>query len=346
MKALWITDLHIDEDKAEFFKKYFAFIYQTAIDRNVDLIINTGDTHNYKNQLFATELKMYRDFCDLVTERFDLISLIGNHDWAHPDNYEIHSLDGLKGKNPRHMVVDSQHVLEIGDQRIGFMAYAWTKERFVELRNKMGNLNRLFGHFDLNHFYLSGGTEEVGSWFADDMFEDLEQVYTGHYHTHQQRKVLNTLVTYLGTGYTVSASEANQIKKIAIVDLVTGELEFIDTPFTMHKKVVVKAGEAIPRISEEDAKKGVDFRVDYVGTTEQIRAFFKDKKIPRELKDKVNPRYVDKKEKRLDISVTSSTEEKIRKYVNHILKERYGSVEAAPFDVERLIRMGLNLTND
>lgn len=345
MKVLWITDIHINEDKPKLMGDVLDFFYDLAISRKVDGIINTGDTHHGKNQLFATELDMYRKFLERITPQMPVWTIVGNHDWAHPHNYSIHSLESVRAI-PNHTVVDSSLVIEDKGQRIGLMAYCWTKGRFEELRSKMGHLDRMFGHYDMNDFYLSGGHEEVGSWFADEMFTDLKQVYSGHYHTHQQKKIKNTLVTFLGTAYTTNAGEANQEKRVAIVDLVTGEIEFIVTPFTMHKKVSINVGDVIPQLSAEDANKGVDLRWEVVGTTEQIRAFLKDKKLSKEVRGRIQPKFIDKKEKRLDISIDSTTEEKVRMYVTHMLIQRYGSVEKAPVDLERLVKMGLNLTNE
>ena len=75
----------------------------------------------------------------------------------------------------------------------------------------------------------------------DDWLQKFDLVCTGHYHTRSTQGNVN----YLGTPYEMTWSDAEDPKGFHIYDTDTRELEFIENPNTMFKKIWYNDEDAI-----------------------------------------------------------------------------------------------------
>lgn len=349
-KALWTTDYHLEEKKTLFYKqKFFPFILKTAIEQGCTIIINSGDTFHNHNELLGTELGLYQEFLNqCYALGIEVITIVGNHDLCKPKKTQgdkvfdyLHSLEGFKGQLG-HLVIDEPTLIEINGQVIGLTPYCRTEAHYNEMFNVFkGKTKTIIGHFDCNGFkYTPESGEIVDRWCTEEHFVEFDAIFSGHYHQHQQKALSHgNTMTYLGTQYTTNHGQTNQEKFIGVLDFGKNEYKYLKTPFTLHKTIQVKASEDLPKVSAEDKENGVDVRLRIVGTAEEIKGI----KIPREFMGKTSHKIVDKKEKRLDISCTDNKADSFKKYMEHVFKTRYGGVDKAPLDSERLLNMAARL---
>lgn len=333
-KVLLFTDLHILDENSKLIKKVLNFILETAKQSSAVCAINMGDTFHFKNKLHATELNMYRDFLFELTEIMPVYSIIGNHDWALKGEHEIHSLQGFQDIS-QHYIVDTSAQVQIDGKMLGMIPYCFNENHFDAIRAKIGRVDYLFGHFDVNGFEYGNGEEEKGSWSAEHKFSDVLRVFSGHYHKYQTRIVKNTEITFLGTSYTVDRGESDQKKYIGLFFPKTGELELVQTPFTVHKTERLKFGDTLPALPEKEMQEGLDFKIEIEGTLDQIKSY----DVPKEYRNVVIFKTIQKKEDRLDISVRESKHEIVSKYVNFKLSKADGS----GLDAEKLKEKGLKI---
>lgn len=180
--------------------------------------------------------------------------LVGNHDWFNLQ-CEEHSLEPLR--HLRNAAIIDSHIIH---KALAFAPFTSNLELFREWVLKSKD-KTLFCHADIFGFdYGNGHISDHGLTLKD--FKDVKQVISGHYHAYQKKDN----VIYLGTPFSHSFGESNQIKYIGLWDSETGELELLESPFPKHVTIELNCGsDALPNIKAEDYN-----RVILTGTQEQI----------------------------------------------------------------------------
>jgi DNA repair exonuclease SbcCD nuclease subunit len=333
MKALWITDLHLRPIRQEAGERLLAFILSQVEAKSPDMIICTGDVFHDKNYLYGTMLEMFREFLIKCAAHCPVYAIPGNHDYG--VEYAVHALQNFKDI-PNVTIVDRS--MKITD-KVGIVSYARQEARFQELMAELGPVEILFGHFDLNGFDLGSGWEEKESWSDPNVFKTfsgLKFVNSGHYHKGQSQLINDCVFTYLGTGATTDFGESDQEKRIGLVDLETGAIEFIDTGLTLHKTLRMSAGDEFPVIPEDQVNAGVEFRVVICGTQQQIGMIEK----PKDYAARISYDFITETTERLDISSSEKKEDVLKKYVDYEYKNQAATLEKMGFDKDKLLSMG------
>lgn len=193
------------------------------------------------------------------------IVLVGNHDWFNHECKE-HSLEPLKNlKNV--VVVDKPWIY---NERLMFIPYMHDLEAFRQAL-KQAEGRHVICHADIVGFdYGNGRRSDVGLDLKD--FQNCKKIVSGHYHKFQ--KAGN--ITYLGTPFSHSFGETNQIKYIGTFDDITGKIALLETPFPRHTTYYVDCDEPFeePKILDSDIN-----RIVLIGNKENISKF--DKKNPK-----------------------------------------------------------------
>lgn len=330
MKALWFTDLHLREAHRDAGKKLLSFILETAKERKPDMAICTGDVFHTKNMIYGTMLDMFGEFLTELTKICPVYMIPGNHDYC--VEYSVHSLESFKLFPNVHVVDRSMKITD----KVGIMAYARQEERFSTLLQELGPVEYLFGHFDMEGFDLGSGWEEKESWCSPEKFKGVKKVYSGHYHKRQRKTVNGVEILFGGTGATTEFGESDQEKFITMVDLETGEDEGILTGLTFHKTLRINAGDAFPEIPLEERNNGVEFRLVIKGTQQQIALIDRPKDYPA----RIAFDFQTEVSERLDVTSSEKKEDVIKKYVDFEIKKQGKAIEAAEFDLEKLMTIG------
>jgi DNA repair exonuclease SbcCD nuclease subunit len=333
MKALWITDLHLRPIRQEAGAKLLAFILAEARARRPDMILCTGDVFNDKNYLYATMIEMFREFLVEAASLCPVYVIPGNHDYG--IEYSVHALSGYNDIDNVHIVDSAKKITETA----GIIAYARQEARFKALIEELGPVKLLFGHFDLNGFDLGTGEEERESWSDPATFksvEGLKYVFSGHYHLAQEKTIGGIRFTYLGTGATTTFGESDQEKRIALVDLETGDIEPIPTGLTLHKTIRIGAGDSFPEIPQGEINNGIEYRVVIKGTQGQIALVEK----PRDYPARIAYDFVTEASERLEVNSSEKKEDVLKKYVDFEYNNNGRALEGYELDMERVMAVG------
>ena len=155
------------------------------------------------------------------------IIIVGNHDWFNLECKE-HSLEVLKTLS-NVIVVDKPMVID----NMWFFPYIHDKQRikdeFEHIKEISTDEKILLGHFDITLFdYGNGHVCSDGLDLQD--FKYFPLVISGHFHKYQKHEN----VVYLGTPYSHSFGESNQIKYLGILNSETCELTLKESVFPKH----------------------------------------------------------------------------------------------------------------
>ena len=197
--------------------------------------------------------------------------LVGNHDKIVLQGKE-HSLETLKElKNVD--VIDEPRVH--GDMLM--LPYFHEKEDFREAvkNHKTKHTKYLFFHngikgFDYGNNYIATGKASDELHLCD--VGGFKLAIGGHFHKFAREANL----MFLGTPFSHSFGESNQVKYIGIFDSLSGEVELLETPFPRHRTVNYEISDD-PKESAKSLKAQLNdqdhWRVMLRGTELQIAAF-------------------------------------------------------------------------
>lgn len=241
MKIALITDQHfgVRQDSREFhdyFDKFYSeFFFPELRKRDIKEIIDLGDTFDKRQFINYLTLdrakKMYFDVAR--NENIKIHSIIGNHTIFFKDTNVLNAMNMLFKDYDNMIVYDSPEEVVLHGKKVLFIPWINSSNRddtFNLIQKTDANI--VFGHLELAGFDMhSGVTIEHG----DDPkgFKKFDAVYSGHFH-HRQTK---GNITYLGCPYEMTWADYGDPKGFHIFDTETEEIEFIETPFKIFKKI-------------------------------------------------------------------------------------------------------------
>lgn len=182
----------------------------------------TGDILDNKEIIRGKCLNLFFEY--LRTSKLQHLILVGNHDYFNLECKD-HSLRALSAL-PNVKIVDEPCEW----QGITCIPYVHDLEKLKTLISSLSNQNRvLFGHLDVVEFdYGNGQTSDKGLLLQD--LSGFKRVISGHYHKFQQKENL----TYIGSPFTHSWGETDQMKVIGQYKVSTDELTFLTIPLPKH----------------------------------------------------------------------------------------------------------------
>lgn len=251
-KYLVVGDPHCQPDNLDKIKKLFSLVESYGLPT-----IWLGDLLHTKDIVRAQCLNAYMTY--FTNTQLKHIILIGNHDWTSKDCKE-HALEPLKALYDI-TIVDRP----FQEGKTLFLPYSSSIEAF---RASLSDAKYLFMHQGVT------GCDYGNGFIAENELpiEDLaayEKVISGHFHRYQVKDNL----TYLGTPFSHTFGESNQIKYLGIFDDSDGSLELIETDFPKHITEEYHIGlENHLNLDEENYN-----RVLLIGNREEVEEFDKAK---------------------------------------------------------------------
>lgn len=218
----------------------------------------------------------------LRSSALNFIILVGNHDWFNLECKE-HSLEVLKSL-PNVTIVDKPMSINLDSYSALFMPYFEDLEAFnKELKKaKAGGTDLLFMHQGITGFDYGNGYIADGNGHGEidmDSTKGFKRVISGHFHKYAEEGNL----TFLGTPFSHSFGETDQIKYIGLYDETKEELKTLETPFPRHITLYIDTGyvtgeneSSLDAYMNEYGKENI-FRVILQGTPETVKAFDKSK---------------------------------------------------------------------
>jgi hypothetical protein len=256
MRVAIINDTHSGvKNGSDIFLDYSAKFYDEVffpylLKNDIKDIIHLGDyfdhrrfvnfkvlKHNY--EVFIKKLYDYDMYMDIIP---------GNHDVYYKNTNNLNSLEQILAKyDDRIRIQMEPTVKNIGGLDIGLLPWICedNQESSMEfVKNSKASI--LMGHLELGGFKYMGNANIKSHGLDKSLFDRYDAVYSGHYHT----KSSEGNVTYLGTQYQLTWSDANDPKYFHILDTETRELEAIRNPNVLFQKIYYDE-DAIPEISSD-----------------------------------------------------------------------------------------------
>ena len=241
-KLAFITDTHWGNRSdnvvfLDYAKKFLNECFFPYIDEhNIKRIVHGGDLVERRKYInINTASRLRRDFLNPINEReIDMDIIAGNHDVFYKDTNYVNALDELvSGSFPRFKVHIRPTEIEIDNTKI--ILLPWINQ---ENRKRTFNLIKktkaqiCFGHLDLTGFEMHRGVIQRDGE-DPELFGKFDVVLTGHYHHKSNRGNIH----YLGSPMQFDWHDYNDPKGFHIFDTDTREIDFIENPLVIFKKI-------------------------------------------------------------------------------------------------------------
>ena len=240
MKIALITDTHWGvRNDSNHFLEYFEKFYKNEFfpgleERGIKTIIHLGDIVDRRKYINYVTLRKMKDiFIDECVKRgIDLHVIVGNHDVPFKDTNEYNSMNELFDKEdikyysePKTIEFDGTDILLM--PWINNTNYDHAIKTMDETPAQI-----LFGHLEVQGMLMMVGQANPHGMKLD-AFKKFDTVLSGHFH-HKNTK---GNLTYLGCPYELTWADFNDPKGWHVFDTNTRDLEFVQNPYRMFKKI-------------------------------------------------------------------------------------------------------------
>jgi len=241
VKIAIITDTHFGGRRGskvfhDFFQKFYDDIFFPELEkRGIKHCIHMGDAFDNRKNIDYWSLDWAKDN---VYDKFKKLGvavwqLVGNHDVYYRNTNEINSIDLLLEHYDNIIPISKPGTYDIGDFRA--MMLPWIcddnyKETCAAIDESDAKI--AFGHLELTGFELYPGMVQQGG-IDKGIIEKFDTVFSGHYHTRSN----DGHTFYLGNPYEMYWNDCGDKRGFNIFDTETGEMEFVQNPYTMFKKI-------------------------------------------------------------------------------------------------------------
>lgn len=243
MKICILGDLHFGcRNDSLYFHDYFRKFFELElipylIDNEIDTIIQLGDLFDRRKHINYQTLDLARKyfFDVLLKENIKLITLLGNHDIFLKDSLAINAPEMLLGSYNNITIIKKPITLSFNNIDVDIIPWV-CDENYNEVLDKIKNSDSriCFGHFELDGFEMDRGNVFSGGRLTKQDLLGYTRAYTGHFHHCST----DGHITYMGTPYELTWADWSDPRGFHILDIETGELQFIKNPHNMFHKVV------------------------------------------------------------------------------------------------------------
>ena len=239
---------------------------------------------------------------------YDVHILNGNHDQFYRNTSSINALDQLLDSYDVETYSMPQEIKL--DKKVLMVPWinSENREQSIQMvKDFKGDV--CFGHLELAGFTMQPG--HVAE-FGDDpsLFKHIPTVFSGHYHSKSSRDNIH----YLGASFQFTWNDFGEERGFHIYDTVSGELEFIENPYSMFVRLTYEGNDT--EISPDVDLKNCYVKVIVNEKTSQARfeAYLKDI----ESRSPLDVKIVETTELTIDnetFTGTESTPEIMKKYI-------------------------------
>lgn len=241
MKICLITDTHWGARGdhlgfIEYFEKFYDDVFFPTLEsRKIDKIIHLGDLVDRRKFInFFTASRLRVCFLERLA-KYDVHVLLGNHDCFYKNTNSINALNELLAPYKNIKIWTDPGILSLSDSH-KLLMLPWINSSNEEdsmeyVRNS--RVDYCFGHLQLINFEM-----QLGSYAHDGLDASLFNRFTGVYSGHFHHKSTKNNIHYLGAPYEMNWADYGDPRGFHILDLDTGELEFIENPHKLFHKII------------------------------------------------------------------------------------------------------------
>jgi hypothetical protein len=234
-KVALVTDTHfgIRNDHPyvlNFFCDFFEnTFFPKLLEENITHIIHCGDLVDRRKFVnYNTATKLHECFTNnVIKNNMNLDIIVGNHDCTFKNTNKINALNILYNnyshKNIKWFIEPTINIVK--GKPLLYLPWICDENydksvKMIEQSHDIASF--VFGHLELLGFEMyKGAISDIG--LNRRLFENYQHVWSGHFH---HRSTIGN-ITFIGTPYEMMWSDWNDIRGFEILDLDTGESEFI-----------------------------------------------------------------------------------------------------------------------
>ena len=227
------SDVFLDYSAKFYDKIFFPYLLENGIKR----ILHLGDYFEHRKYVNYKVLKHnYKCFISKLYEydiQMDIIP--GNHDVYYKNTNELNSIQTILAQysDRIHIYMDPTIVNYDG---LDVALLPWmckdNEDKCIQFINTAA-APILMGHLELGGFQYMAGANIKSHGMDKKMFNRYEAVYTGHYHT----KSTQDNITYLGTQYELTWSDAGDPKHFHILNTGTRDIIPVRNTNVLFQKI-------------------------------------------------------------------------------------------------------------
>jgi DNA repair exonuclease SbcCD nuclease subunit len=336
-KVLFIGDPHLKITRFDLAKNFLSWINHVIKTEKPDLVVNLGDTFDTHAVVRSEVLSEFLNHVDFVRDICPYIYLLGNHDMFKPNDNKYHALKHLKGKIDRFTIVDE--TINLHDMT--FVPYVHNPENFPKQSLPICVAHQTFKGADFGDITTKDGVDASSVVGA-------EIIISGHIHK-RQRMVAGEHggpeVLYIGSPFSQSSSDINQIKGVSIIDTSSYKEEFISCPLPTWRglKYEISPTFSIEKMHDDMSVQLNDtdhWVVEISGPKSEILGYLGSKKgkgitVGRDIKIKTV--FTDREKRQVQIEALS---------LDHIISQYIDKVYSGSLDKELLKSKSIEIINE
>ncbi|MGL6229391.1 MAG: metallophosphoesterase [Culicoidibacterales bacterium] len=237
MSVIYLGDLHFGAKKD---CKYIQNVQLEAVTHlcnhakknGIRVLVQTGDWFDVRAGLSQETMRFQREvILPLLRDAFDTIHVIvGNHDMHLKNQIRPNSVYESFHSDSLFNVIEEPTTVSIGGDLVDLIPWECSENK-EQIRNFIHKSSSeiCVGHWELTGFEFYKGVPSTGE--ETEFLEKYVKVISGHYHTQSQKGNIQ----YIGTPYTLTLGDANDVRGFWVKD---GEsFELIQNPNCWHHKI-------------------------------------------------------------------------------------------------------------
>lgn len=263
MKVFMIGDTHFGVHAAHNMKKWidiqFDYFYKQLIPylkENVkegDILTHGGDLYDNRTSIPIYITNKVEQLLIDLGEILPVHLIVGNHDCWNKGNNSVNSPRLHRHLDNINIYDVATHTLEMNDKKIVLMPWVERKKDMIkEISDNPGDY--LICHSDLNgcRMHLSSVAHRNKDKIEVDEFKRYKRVFSSHIHIRQIHKNFE----FIGAPYQMDRNDYFDKKGLTILDIDTGETEFVEnTVSPTFKKIKINDDSDIRDLENVDTKK-------------------------------------------------------------------------------------------
>lgn len=260
-KIMFIGDPHIRHTHLSDGDKLLSWIESVAEEHKPDLIVNLGDTLDDHAVIRAEVLSLVNSHIRRVVDmKIPMVMLLGNHDMWKPNCSKYHALEVFKGIKG---VTVADSIIQLDG--VTYVPYLPNPLDWPNIKTDIAITHNTFVGAD------------YGFKCADDgiSLEQVQEYVVISGHIHKKQSLNEGRVIYPGTPTSLTASDANQVKGISILDTDSLSWQFIESPFPVWRTLDFYLDQSTPlELNETDR-----WIVKLIGPRAEIKALLESNSI-------------------------------------------------------------------
>ncbi|ATI18310.1 endonuclease subunit [Aeromonas phage AS-sw] len=240
MKTIKCGDTHLGEAKDSPYiqkaqKLFFKQMCDYAKENGIRVLLQAGDWFDVRSGVTQETLRFMREeIRPMLADAFDVIHVIpGNHDCHYKNTVMPNSVHENFGHDPLFKIYNEPTTILLGS--LMFDMIPWEcKENKEQIREFIKNSASQYsmGHWELMGFDFYSGIPAIHGE-DKEFLSKYKTAFSGHYHTASKKGNVH----YLGTPYTITMNDCNDVRGFYVFDTDTEELEFVPNENMWHVKV-------------------------------------------------------------------------------------------------------------